>query len=314
VLPIALGCQVPLQQAGMGGIATPPLVLAVANAGGLGMLGGAMVPPPVLSRMLDGLATRTRGAFGVSFLMPFLDHDAVAVAATRARVVEFFYAEPDARLIETVHAGSALACWQVGSVEEAVAAARAGCDLVVAQGTEAGGHVRGRTGLLPLLGAVLNAVDVPVVAAGGIGTARSVAAALAAGADAVRVGTRFVAAAETDAHPEYVAALVAARPEDTVVTERFGLMWPGAPHRVLRSAVAAAEAWPGELVGELEIGGVRQPMPRFAVPCPTRGTTGTIAAMALYAGESVGGVSGVKPAADIVHELVDGAEGLLRRW
>jgi nitronate monooxygenase len=87
-----LGCQVPLQQAGMGGIATPPLVLAVANAGGLGMLGGAMVPPPVLSRMLDGLATRTRGAFGVSFLMPFLDHDAVAVAATRARVVEFFYA------------------------------------------------------------------------------------------------------------------------------------------------------------------------------------------------------------------------------
>jgi nitronate monooxygenase len=91
-------------------------------------------------------------------------------------------------------------------------------------------------------------------------------------------------------------------------------MWPDAPHRVLRSAVAAAEAWPGEFVGELEIGGVRQPMPRFAVPCPTRGTTGTIAAMALYAGESVGGVSGVKPAADIVHELVDGAEGLLRRW
>src|SRR5262245_14598093 len=157
-----LGCRVPLQQAGMGGIAMPPLVIAVADAGGLGMLGGVMIPPPVLSEMLDGIATRTRGAFGVSFLMPFLDRDAVAVAATRARVVEFFHGHPDATLVETVHAGRALACWQVGSVEEAVAAAQAGCDLVVAQGTEAGGHVRGRMGILPLLSAVLDAVDVPV--------------------------------------------------------------------------------------------------------------------------------------------------------
>src|SRR5262249_649729 len=102
----------------MGGIAMPPLVLAVAEAGGLGMVGAPMIPPPVLAEMLEALATRTRGAFGVSFLMPFLDRDAVAVAATRARVVEFFHAEPDVTLIETVHAGGALACWQVGSVEE----------------------------------------------------------------------------------------------------------------------------------------------------------------------------------------------------
>src|SRR5262249_4887206 len=191
---------------------------------------------------------------------------------------------------------------------------RAGCDLIVAQGTEAGGHVRGRLGLLPLLGAVLDAVDVPVIAAGGIGTARSVAAALAAGADAVRVGTRFVAAAESDAHPGYVDALVGARSEDTVLTEHFAVMWPGAPHRVLRSAVAASEAFPGEVVGEMELFGVRQPIPRSGVPCPTRGTTGETAAMALYAGESVGAVRGVKPAADIVRELIDGAEHLLRRW
>jgi nitronate monooxygenase len=309
-----LGCTVPLQQAGMGGVATPPLALAVAEAGGLGMLGGAMVPPPVLAEMLDSLAASTRGAFGVNFLMPFLDRDAVAVATTRARVVEFFYGAPDATLVDAVHAGGALACWQVGSVEEAVAAARAGCDLVVAQGTEAGGHVRGASGLLPLLGAVLDAVDVPVVAAGGIGTARAMAAALAAGADAVRVGTRFLAAAEADVHPEYLTALVGARAEDTVLTERFSVMWPGAPHRVLRSAVAAAEACSGEIVGETELLGTRQPLPRFAVPPPTRETTGTIAAMALYAGESVGAVSGVVPAADVVRELAEGAERLLRRW
>lgn len=91
-------------------------------------------------------------------------------------------------------------------------------------------------------------------------------------------------------------------------------MWPNAPHRVLRSAVAAAEACLEEVVGEMEILGRRQPLPRFAVPCPTRTTTGTIAAMALYAGESVGAVRGVSPAADIVRELADGAERLLRRW
>jgi nitronate monooxygenase len=309
-----VGCRTPLQLAGMGGIATPPLVRAVADAGGLGMLGGPLIPPPVLSRMLDGLAASTQGAYGVTFLMPFLDPEAVAVAATRARVVEFFYGEPDATLVDVVHSGGALACWQIGSVEEAITATRAGCDLVVAQGVEAGGHVRGRLGLLPLLSGVLDAVDVPVVAAGGIGTARSVAAVLAAGADGVRVGTRFVAAAEADAHPEYVAALVRARSGDTVLTEHFEVMWPGAAHRVLASAVTASEAYSGECVGEMEIGGARQPLPRRAVPCPTRDTTGTIAAMALYAGESVGAVSGVVPAADIVHELVDGAERLLRRW
>jgi len=298
----------------MGGVAMPPLVLAVAEAGGLGMLGGVMLPPPVLAGMLDDLAARTRGTFGVSFLMPFLDRDAVPIAAARARVVEFFYGEPEAALVDAVHAGGALACWQVGSLAEAVAAARAGCDLIVAQGTEAGGHVRGRVGLLSLLNAVLDAVDVPVIAAGGIGTARDVAAALAAGAAGVRVGTRFVAAPECDAHPEYVAALVAAGAEDTVLTERFSVMWPDAPHRVLRSAVAAAETCPNDVVGEMELGGSRQPLPRFAVACPTRTTTGTIAAMALYAGESVGAVRGVVPAADIVHELMDGAERLLRVW
>jgi enoyl-[acyl-carrier protein] reductase II len=97
-----------------------------------------------------------------------------------------------------------MAFWQVGSRQEAVAAAQAGCDLVVAQGIRAGGHVRGTVGTFPLLEEVLEAVDVPVLAAGGIGTARAMAAALIAGADGVRVGTRFVATPEAGAHPEYV--------------------------------------------------------------------------------------------------------------
>src|SRR5437763_15250678 len=100
-----VGCRVPIQQAGMGGVASPELALAVAEAGGLGMLGGVLIPAPVLAEMLDGMRRQTSGVFGVNFLMPFLDRDAVAVAAARARVVEFFYDQPDAGLVEIVHRG-----------------------------------------------------------------------------------------------------------------------------------------------------------------------------------------------------------------
>jgi nitronate monooxygenase len=309
-----VGCSIPLQQAGMGGVSTPELAIAVTNAGALGMVGGVMVPAELLARQLEEASARTVGPIGVNFLMPFLDRDAVEAAAGRCRVVEFFYDDPDASLIEVVHAGGALACWQVGSADEAVAAADAGCDLVVAQGVEAGGHVRGTTALLPLLSEVLDAVEVPVLAAGGIGTGRAMAAALAAGADGVRVGTRFVAAEEASTHPAYAEALIGAGPRDTVLTEAFSVMWPNAPHRVLRSCVHAAEAFEGEIVGEMEHGGQKLAIPRFSVPSPGRHATGAIEAMAMYAGESVGAVRRVEPAGRIVAELAQSAERLLLRW
>jgi len=202
--------------------------------------------------------------------------------------------------------------WQIGSRDEAVAAVDAGCDLVVAQGSEAGGHVRGRLGLLRVLSEVLEAVEVPVIAAGGIGSAREVAGALAAGASAVRVGTRFAAAAESGAHPDYVRALVAARAEDSVLTDVFKLGWD-APHRVLRSAIEAVEALDDGVIGEADYGGVKAPIERFSVEPPLRATTGRVDAMALYAGQSVGAVRSVQPAAEIVAELCGGAEALLER-
>jgi NAD(P)H-dependent flavin oxidoreductase YrpB (nitropropane dioxygenase family) len=139
------------------------------------------------------------------------------------------------------------------------------------------------------------------------------AACLAMGASAVRVGTRFVAAEECNAHPEYVRALIDARPEDTVITETFSVMWPNAPHRVLRSSVEAARAFEGETVAQLALRHATVPLPRFAVPTPTKGTTGAIQAMALYAGESVGAVQRVQPAAEIVRELAAEAETRLHR-
>ena len=203
-----VGCSVPIQQAGMASHAKPGLAAAVANAGGLGMVsvyskyGG---PPANVAKMLENTREQTAGVFGANFIMRFVEpdlaHETVRAAAEHANVVEFFYTDPDPALIEIAHSEGALACWQIGSRDEAVAAVDAGCDFIIAQGIEAGGHVRGTSGLLPLLEQVLAAVDVPVLAAGGIGSGRAMAAVLAAGADGVRVGTRFLAVQEAEAHP-----------------------------------------------------------------------------------------------------------------
>jgi nitronate monooxygenase len=312
-----LGARLPLQQAPMGGVTTPELVAAVAEAGAVGMVPAQMLPADALAGLLDGLAGRTGGVVGVTFLLPFgADPAGVEVAAARSRLVDFFYGDPDPSLVARVHDGGALASWQAGSVAEARAAADAGCDLVAVQGMEGGGRIRGRVALLPLLAEVLDAVEVPVVAGGGIASARGLAACLAAGAAAVRVGTRLLATEEAGAHPAYVAALLEAGAEDAVLTDAFSVMWPPGPepHRTLRSALEAAEAFDGEIVGETRMGADALPVPRFGVPCPNRDTTGEIAAMVHYAGQSVGATDRVLPAAQVVTELALGAEELLRRW
>lgn len=312
-----LGCRLPLQQAPMGGVTTPELVAAVAGAGAVGMVPAQMLPADVLGGLLDDLAGRTDGVVGVTFLLPFgADPACVEVAAERARLVDFYYGDPDPALVARVHQGGALASWQAGSVAEASAAADAGCDLVAVQGMEGGGRIRGRVALLPLLAEVLDAVEVPVVAGGGIATARGVAACLAAGASGVRMGTRLLATEEAGAHPAYVAALLAAGAEDAVLTDAFSVMWPRGPepHRTLRSALEAAEAFDGEVVGETRMGAATLPVPRFGVPCPNRDTTGEIAAMVHYAGQGVGATDRVLPAAQVVTDLADEAERLLRRW
>jgi NAD(P)H-dependent flavin oxidoreductase YrpB (nitropropane dioxygenase family) len=307
-----VGVSAPIQQAAMPGITTPELVAAVADAGGLGMIPAPLLSAPALEAAIEQLAAKTQGVFGVNFLIPFLDPACLAVAARRARVVEFFYGDPDTALIERARAFGALVSWQVGSLAEAEAAERAGCDFIVVQGTEAGGHVRGDTSLHPLLSVVLERIRIPVVAAGGIATARGLAGVLACGAAAARLGTRFVAAAESGAHPAYVKALLAASASDTCLTRAFSVMWPNAPHRVLRSAIEAAQALTEGVIGEMKLGEQTMPVERFSALAPTIGTTGHIEAMALYAGESVSDVNSVQPAAVIIAELVAGAERLLQ--
>ena len=306
-----VGCRAPIQLAVMGGgTGTPALAAAVSEAGGLGMISSTF-PLPV-SEQLSWVQARTGGPVGVGFFafdLPGMTKE-LELAATSARVVEVFWGDPDPVAVTRIHAGGALAFWQVGSVDEALAAAGAGCDVMVAQGVEAGGHVRGTTPLLTLLAQVVAAVDVPVVAAGGIATGAALAAALNAGAAGARVGTRFLASVESGAHPEYVAALLTASAEDTVRTTVFAGGWPDAPHRVLRAATQHA-ARANDVVGQAAYKDQRWQIARWSSQPPTVFTTGDVTAMAMYAGCGVGDISDVTSAARIVDRMMADALPLL---
>jgi nitronate monooxygenase len=313
-----VGCTVPLQQAPMGLLTPPRLALEVARAGGVGSVSAPLgAEPQALADQLDAWVDPTAGTLAVNFITEQVDPAAVAVAGSRVRMVEFFWNTPHGKLVDAAHEGGALVNWQVGSLPEAVLAAEAGVDVVTVQGREAGGHVRGDTPLLPLLTSVLRAVDVPVLAAGGIAEPRAMAAVLAAGAAGVRIGTRFIAASESGAHPEYVLELLAAGPESTEITDSFAEcpMCATLPRaRVLRSAIVAVDALDQETVGTMATADGEEPLPpRFGLP-PHKDVSGQIHAMALYAGSGVEHVTAVHPAADIVRELAEGAEALLRAW
>lgn len=273
-----LGCRLPFQLAVLGGVGTTELAAVVCAGGGLGMVPFGVEPPPT-----------EIGPSGIGFLIPYVPPaEVIAEVASRVRVVEFFEGDPDENLVRAGHSGGALVAWQVGAVDEGRAAEAAGCDLLVAQGVEAGGHVRGKAPLDELLPAVLAAVGVPVVAAGGIGTAQRVAALLGAGADAVRVGTRFLACPECNTHPVYVEALLAASAEDTLLTDDFDDdgHWPAAV-RVLGGSLAQA----------------RQAGNRSTMP-PTREAERPLA-MACYAGMSVADLTRIQPAAEVLVDLTD---------
>ena len=305
-----VGCTVPIQLAGMGSILSPELAAAVSNAGALGQLTFAGIEVDDARARVDRLTSLTNKPFGINQLIPYLNRDILDLAAHKAKVVDFFWGDPDSELVRIVHEAGALASWQVGSVVEAVAAEKAGCDFIIVQGVEAGGHIRGTLGLVPLLGQVLDKVSIPVLGAGGIGSGRGLAALLAAGAAGARMGTRFIAAAESNAHPDYVRAIISAQAEDSVRTNRFEVECPMCPstHGVLRSALDAAEAFDGSFVAELN----GEPIAKFRGIPPFKGLTGNIGAMACYAGQSVGEVRGVQPAAEIVAELAEQAERLLK--
>jgi NAD(P)H-dependent flavin oxidoreductase YrpB (nitropropane dioxygenase family) len=303
-----------------GGNAGPELAAAVSNAGGLGLLGMGGLPAPAIREQIRDTRNRTSKPFGVGLLLPLLQGGEVeACVEERVSVLLLFWGDVAPHVEKAKRAGIRVFA-QVGSVAEAKAAAAAGVDGIVAQGFEAGGHVRGTTSLVSLVPAVLQAVaPLPVIAAGGIATGRGLIAALGLGAQAVLMGTRFVASEEARAAREYKERIVRARAEDTVHTMLFDIGWPNAAHRVIRNK--AVDEWEaagcppsGQRPGEGTIVG-RMPnegeVPRYFVGSPLMGFEGDLDYTVLYAGESCSLVNDIKPAAAIVRDVVSEAETVL---
>jgi NAD(P)H-dependent flavin oxidoreductase YrpB (nitropropane dioxygenase family) len=316
-----LGVELPVVQAGMGGgLSRHELAAAVSDAGGLGTIG--ILPPEALRREMGAARGRTGRPIAVNLLLPFARR-AHWDAAAEADVVVTFWGRPRRRVRGTwIH--------QCGSVEEALAARAAGADGVIAQGVEAGGHVRGTVPALALLERVRAAVgrDYPVFVAGGLADAGDVRAALDAGADAAVLGTRFLMTDESRALRSYKQRLMESR--ETVLTELFGAGWPRAPHRVIWNE--ATERWLGsgdrrgpawvralhvavspalapvplswqDRVARLQ----RADRPLLGPVAPTvGGPRNLLDAGPLYAGESVARIHDIRAAGELVVELAGG--------
>ncbi len=321
-----LGIEHPIISAGMGGSTPPELAAAVSNAGGLGQVTVSGADPERVAQRVRRTRELTDRPFAANVILDlWKGHEIEASLAAGAPAVLLFWGDA-APHVKLIHAAGAMAIAQVGSVAEAVAAAEAGVDVVVAQGVEAGGHVRGTTPLFSLIPSVVEALpDVPIAASGGIVDGRGLAAAVALGADGVLMGTRFLAAEEADVHPEYRRSLLeASGPEDTVyLADLFDVGWPDAPHRTLRNRVVAeweAAGRPGSGSRPNEgavIGTVRmlddtlRDVSIYSAITATTRFDGDLELMALWAGMSVGLVTEVKPAGEIVRETVLEAEAIL---
>ncbi len=321
-----LGIDVPICQAPIGGAAGAPLAAAVSNAGGLGTLAITGFGADTAHKMIQETRALTSKPFAPNLLMSYPYEEEMDVCLEeRVPAVCFYWGDPAAH-VERFHAVGAVVLLQVGSVEEAQRAVNAGVDIIVAQGWEAGGHVRGNIATLPLVPSVVDAVaPVPVVAAGGICDGRGLAAVLALGAAGAWIGTRFLASEEVSLHPDYRKHLLRGTAAETVYTtlfnSQFDTGWSDAPHRVLRNSTVtewekAGRPPPGERPREdetLATDGFGRTVVRYQKVTARTDHQGNIEAMPLWAGQGVGLVTQVQPAADIVREISEEAQRTLQR-
>jgi nitronate monooxygenase len=259
-------------------------------------------------------AALTDRPFGANLILNADQHQRLDEALEAGvRIVSLMWGDP-AGYVDQVHDANGLVLQTVGSAEEARRAVASGVDVIVAQGWEAGGHVWSQVATLPLVPAVVDAVaPVPVIAAGGIGDARGVAAVFALGAQAAWLGTRFLLAQEMPIHEDYRRRLIGAAETDAVwYPDLFEVGWPNAPHRVIRNSTA--KAWEaagrpplgrrpgeGEVIAHFASG---EPILRYETAAPMVGTTGDVEALSLWAGQSVALARQPQTAAEIVTELV----------
>ena len=314
-----LGVTHPVVQAPMGGASCPALTAAVSNAGGLGMLALSWSSPEQIRRQISETRALTGRPFGVNLVLAWDQSERLrACLDAGVGIVSFFWGDP-APYMATVRSVGGVVVQTVSTAASAAAAEALGVDIVVAQGWEAGGHVLGEVATLPLTRAVVQAVTLPVLAAGGISDGAGLAAALALGAGGVWVGTRFLCTPEAAIHERYQALLLAADETGTVHSTLFDGGWPDAPHRVLRNETVsdwenagrpAAGSRPGE--GRIIARGERGVVRLYDSATPGKGLQGEIDAMSLWAGQGVGQLRSTEPAGAVVTRMVEDADAILR--
>ncbi len=300
----------PVMLAGMGGVSYYELVAAVSEAGGIGTFGASTMRDGVLAQEITALKSLTSKPFGVDLLTALpqhLEQGIRDVVNGGARIFVAGLGVPrDA--IDLLHSHNILVGSMCGKVRHAVSAVASGCDFVVAQGTEAGGH----TGLVATMALVPQVVDavsarVPVVAAGGLFDGRGLAASLALGADAIWVGTRFIATPEARAVNGYKEALVASREDDTVISRSY----TGKPCRVVRNEwTNHYEQHPQDIktFPQQAIASSQANVNHLGYPSGTQVDT----AREFYpAGQGAGAVNSLIPAGDLVRDIVAQAEKIL---
>jgi NAD(P)H-dependent flavin oxidoreductase YrpB (nitropropane dioxygenase family) len=335
------GLRYPIVGAGMGFYALPELVAAISNAGALGVLGAAPAPPPalrVLIRHIQGLTDKPFAVDLVNTLLfggtvPAVTDDHITVLVEEGvKIVVFFWDTPQAAWVQRLQDAGVQVWMQVGSLAGAYAAVAVGIDVLIAQGSEAGGHNRnayeGSTTPRATLVAQIIETIAPrlVLAAGGIADGLGLATALLEGADGAWVGTRFATARESYAHDEYKRRVLQATATDTVITTLFGPEWCPAHGQAIvnRIVTAFAGGGPGfveggcpppssEIIGQTSLFGQPYAMPKFSAILPTRETTGDFEEMWLAAGGvSAALIREVKPAAQIIAHMVAEARQILK--
>jgi len=297
-----LGLKYPVFQGGMAHLATGALAAAVSEAGGLGIIGAGNAPATWVKEQIDYVRAHTDKPFGVNVMLasPHARDVIELLVSERVPVVTTGAGNPGPYM-EALKSANSLVIPVVSAVALAQRLVRAGADAVIAEGTESGGHV-GELTTMALVPQVVDAVSVPVIAAGGIADGRGVAAAFCLGAQGVQVGTRFIVARECIAHPNYKAAVLAAGDRDTVVTGRA----TGHPVRCLRNRLAR------EFIKLEERGASLDEYERLgAGRYPAAALAGDVERGTVLLGQIAGLVRREETAAEILADLIAGAEAVL---
>lgn len=302
----------PIVLGGMGGATDARLVAAVSNAGALGTLGTTTFNPTTLDSEIASIRERTDKPFGVNHLL-FQTREEMLAVTLRARpaLAAFAWARKDQNLREyfqRAHDAGCKVMYMAGEVPEALRAAEAGADILVAQGTEAGGHVVWMSSL-PLVPMMVKAVaPLPVLSAGGIADGRGLAAALALGAEGVLLGTRFMATPEAPIHPNFKQAIVESNGHDTLLTEIPDLanqsVWPGAMVRVRRNNFI--ERWAGREWA------LRQNAGEAGKELAKARAAGEVENASLSYGQDAGLIDTIKSVKEVVHDIVAEAEEIIK--